>query len=261
MPTKIIVEKDSGIGQLIFNQPEKRNAISLGMWQAMTTISQQFANDKDVRVVVVRGAGHESFSAGADISEFETNRSSEKETTNYNQTMVSALDALDHINKPTIALIQGYCVGGGASIALHCDIRIADETSRFAIPAAKLGLAYHWEDVQLLTAIVGPAFAREILYTGRQFTSEEAMQMGLINRIVSSTRIADFATSYADEIANNAPLTIKAIKQMVLETLKDSSDRNIPLMNELVDACFNSEDYQEGRLAFTEKRKPSFRGK
>ena len=261
MTTKIIIEKDNGIGQLIFNQPDKKNAISLEMWQAITAISQQFSNDKDVRVVVVRGAGHESFSAGADISEFETNRSSEKETINYNRTMVSALDALDHINKPTIGLIQGYCVGGGASVALHCDIRIADDTSRFAIPAAKLGLAYHWEDVRLLTAIVGPSFAREILYTGRQFTSEEAMQMGLINRIVPSTRIVAFVTNYANEIANNAPLTIKAIKQMILETLKDSSDHNIPLMNELVDTCFNSEDYQEGRSAFIEKRKPSFKGK
>ena len=260
MTTKIIVKKDNGIGQLIFNQPNKRNAISLDMWQEIAAISQQFSKDDGIRVLVIRGAGDEAFSAGADISEFETYRSSEKETLNYNQTMVSALDALDNLNKPIIGLIQGYCVGGGASIALHCDIRIADETSRFAIPAAKLGLAYHWEDIQLLTSIVGPAFAREILYTGRQFSSEEALQMGLINRIVSSTEIVAFVKTYADEIANNAPLTVGATKQMISEVLKDANDRNIPLMNELVAECFRSQDYREGRLAFVEKRRPAFKG-
>ena len=260
MTTKIIVKKDNGIGQLIFNQPNKRNAISLDMWQEIAAISQQFSKDDGIRVLVIKGAGDEAFSAGADISEFETYRSSERETLNYNQTMVSALDALDNLKKPIIGLIHGYCIGGGASIALHCDIRIADETSRFAIPAAKLGLAYHWEDVRLLTSIVGPAFAREILYTGRQFSSQEAIQMGLINRVVSSADIVAFVEKYANEIANNAPLTVKATKQMVSETLKDANIRNVSLMNRLVDTCFHSQDYREGRLAFVEKRRPVFKG-
>ncbi len=174
--------------------------------------------------------------------------------------MINGLTALDNVNKPTIAMIQGYCIGGGMSLALHCDIRIADETSRFAIPAAKLGLAYHWEEVKLLTEVVGPAFAHEILCTGRQFGADEALQMRLVNRLSSREEIVSYVMEYACDIVKNAPLTLTAIKKILQEVTKNPADQNIPLMNSLVDACFNSEDYQEGRQAFIQKRAPVFKG-
>ena len=150
-------------------------------------------------------------------------------------------------------------MGGGASVATHCDLRIAAENARFAIPPAKLGLAYRWEDVYPLVQLIGPTFAREILYTGRLFTAAEALQMGLVNRVVPTGELESYVADYASTIAGNAPLTVHAIKQTVQETLKDPQDRNLPLIEELVEACFASDDYREGQDAFMEKRKPNFK--
>lgn len=217
---KIIVEKNDNIGHLILNQPNKRNAISLEMWQGIESVAENFSDDTEVRVVVLSGAGDKAFSAGADISQFEENRTSKEATDQYNHTVKVALDALDHLTKPTIAMIQGFCVGGGASVATHCDLRIAAENARFAIPPAKLGLAYRWEDVYSLVQLIGPTFAREILYTGRLFTASEALQMGLVNRVVPTGELESYVADYASTIAGNAPLTVHAIKQTVQETLK-----------------------------------------
>lgn len=258
---KIIVEKNDDIGHLILNQPNKRNAISLEMWQGIESAAENFSDDNEIRVVVLSGAGDKAFSAGADISQFEENRTSKEATDHYNHIVKVALDALDHLNKPTIAMIQGFCVGGGASVATHCDLRIAAENARFAIPPAKLGLAYRWEDVYPLVQLIGPTFAREILYTGRLFTAAEALQMGLVNRVVPTGELESYVADYASTIAGNAPLTVHAIKQTVQETLKDPQDRNLPLIEELVKACFASDDYREGQAAFMEKRKPNFKGR
>jgi len=158
-------------------------------------------------------------------------------------------------------MIQGYCIGGGAGVALCCDLRIASEDARFAIPAAKLGLAYRWDDVYPLVQLVGASFAREILFTGRQFSADEALQMGLVNRVVPRSELESYVGEYAERIASNAPLTIRAAKRTIGEALKDPGDRRLDMVSELVDACFASDDYAEGRKAFMEKRKPEFKGR
>jgi enoyl-CoA hydratase len=258
---KIIVEKSAGVGRLIFNQPQKHNAISFEMWQGISHAMNEFAADDSVRVVILSGAGEKAFSAGADISQFAEKRASMDAVEEYERIAVKAHEELVHIDKPTIAMIHGYCIGGGAGVALCCDLRIASEDARFAIPAAKLGLAYRWDDVYPLVQLVGASFAKEILFTGRQFSAHEALNMGLVNRVVPRAELEACVGEYAESIASNAPLTIRAAKRTIGEALKDPEDRDLDGVGKLVDECFASEDYAEGRKAFMEKRKPEFKGR
>lgn len=258
---KIIVEKSAGVGRFVFNQPEKHNAISFEMWQGISQVMGEFAADDSVRVIVLSGAGKKAFSAGADISQFAEKRASKEAIEEYERAAVKAHDDLVYIDKPTIAMIQGYCIGGGAGVALCCDLRIASEDARFAIPAAKLGLAYRWADVYPLVQLVGASFAKEILFTGRQFSAAEALNMGLVNRVVARVELEECANEYAERIASNAPMTIRTAKRTIGEALKDPADRDLDAIRKLVDECFASEDYAEGRKAFMEKRKPAFKGR
>lgn len=257
----MIAEKDGAIGWITFNNPARHNAVSLAMWQALAEIVGDYAHDDAIRVIVVRGAGEKAFVSGADISEFEEKRSSPETTRLYNETAQRASRALKDVGKPTIAMIRGWCVGGGVSVALSCDLRIAAEDSAFAVPAAKLGLGYEFEGVRKLVDVVGPSFAREIFYTARQFTGQEALAMGLVNRLVPPDWLETYVRDYADSIAANAPLTVASIKTLVAQALEDESQRDLKLCREVVDRCFDSEDYAEGRQAFMEKRKPKFAGR
>ncbi|MCP5150248.1 MAG: enoyl-CoA hydratase/isomerase family protein [Ectothiorhodospiraceae bacterium] len=258
---RLLVEQANGIGHLVLNQPAKHNAVSLDMWEGIATVVGRFAQDDAVRVIVVSGAGRKAFSAGADISEFEDKRASADAIDHYNAVAIRANEVLAEVDKPTVAMIQGYCVGGGMGLALACDLRIASEDARFAIPAAKLGLAYRWDDVLPLVKQVGPLFAREILYTGRQFSADEALRMGFLNRVVPRAALEPYVAEYAGMIASNAPLTVRAVKLTVAEALKDSGTWDRALVDELVARCYGSEDYAEGRRAFMEKRKPEFKGR
>jgi len=258
---KMIAEKDGPIGWITFNNPERRNAVSMAMWEALADIVRDYANDNAIRVIVLKGAGGQAFVSGADISEFEEKRSSPETTRTYNQASGKATDELMRSGKPTIAMIRGYCIGGGVSVALSCDMRIAAEGAKFGVPAAKLGLGYEAEGVRKLMDVVGPAFAKEIFFTARQFTAQEAVAMGLVNRMVPDGQLETYVRDYAGIIAANAPLTVASIKTIVGEVTKDESTRDMALCQQVVDRCFNSEDYVEGRTAFMAKRKPIFKGR
>ena len=231
------------------------------MWRSATKVLEDFAADPAVRVVVLTGAGGKAFASGADISKFESERGSRDDVDTYNAAVERLQHTLLDYPKPTIALIRGYCIGGGLGIAVSCDVRICNDESRFGIPAAKLGLGYSYDSIRRLMDLIGPQFVYEILFTARQFDAAEALGMGLVNRIVPDTEIEKYVSDMADMIGGNAPLTIRAVKRIVSEALKDEDKRDLASCQRLVKQCFESADYQEGRRAFMEKRKPSFTGR
>lgn len=261
MTDKMIGRKDGHVGWMIFNNPAKHNAVSLEMWMAAIEILDRFARDDDVRVIVLRGAGGKAFVSGADISKFDDERAEAAAVARYNDTSERAYRALIESPKPSIAMIEGYCIGGGTGLAVCCDLRICNEDARFAVPAAKLGLGYGLSRLRRLIDLVGPSFTREIFFTARQFTAQEAAAMGLVNRVVPNAELEAYVAKYAETIAANAPLTVKAVKRIVAEAVKDPGERDEALCQRLVDECFASQDYVEGRRAFMEKRKPVFVGR
>ncbi|HVY18113.1 MAG TPA: enoyl-CoA hydratase [Rhodopila sp.] len=256
----MIAEIDGAIGWMIFNKPARRNAVSLDMWAAIPEIIDHFEKDPAVRVVVLKGAGDQAFVSGADISEFEAQRASGEGNRNYDRVSDEASARLINCGKPTIAMINGWCIGGGMGIALECDLRIASESARFGIPASRLGLGYGAPGVKKLMEVVGPSFTKEIFYTARHFTAAEALTMGLVNRVVPVAELETYTRGYCATIADNAPMTINTLKRTVGELLK-GPDYDAALCARLVTACFESEDYIEGRRAFMEKRRPAFRGR
>jgi len=257
---KMLARKEGGVGILTFNNPERHNAVSLEMWEATKSILDGFAADDDIRVVVLTGAGGKAFVSGADISKFASERATLEASRAYNVKSDAAYSSVADFPKPTIAMIKGYCIGGGVGLAVCCDLRICSDNSRFAVPAAKLGLGYGYSGLKRLVDIVGASFAKEIFYTARQFDAQEAQTMGLVNRVVPGRELEAYVKSITDMICANAPLTIKAVKFTVGEMLKDESKRNLARSVELVEQCFASRDYTEGRTAFMEKRKPVFTG-
>lgn len=258
---KLVAIKEGAIGWIIFNNPARHNAVSLDMWQSLPAVLNAYAQDPEVRVIILKGAGERAFVAGADISQFKEKRSGPEAVQYYNSTADEAGEALRSCPKPTLAMIRGYCIGGGAALALNCDIRIAADDSRFSVPAAKLGLGYRFAGIKRLAEIVGPSFAAEIFYTGRQFSSAEALQMGLINRLVSVADLESYTRDLAETIGNNAPLTIASVKRALLECSKDPEQRDLAGCQKMVDDCYASEDYKEGQTAFMEKRSPVFKGR
>jgi enoyl-CoA hydratase len=255
---QLIVEKGNGVGRIRLDNQSKRNAMTFEMWRDLPAVLAEFMADDAVRVVVLSGNGGKAFCAGADISQFEKNRSGEEATAIYNAAVSAASIALAEFEKPTIAKIEGFCIGGGLGIALCCDLRIANEASTYAVPAAKLGLGYGHEGLKRLVDVVGPSTAKEIFFTARQFTAGEALGMGLINRVVSNALLNAYVDDYTTRIAENAPLTIHAAKTVINQLVMPGGPDEA-LCQKVVDDCFASEDYQEGRRAFMEKRKPQFK--
>ncbi|MBV8151944.1 MAG: enoyl-CoA hydratase/isomerase family protein [Candidatus Eremiobacteraeota bacterium] len=260
MAGKITTRKDGAIGWLIFDNPERRNAVSLEMWEAIPVVLDDFEGDPGIRVIVLTGAGEKAFVSGADISQFEERRSSPELIEAYDRVSGTGRQRLRDATKPTLAMIRGYCIGGGLSTALACDLRVASDDARFGIPAAKLGIGYRYGAVRELVNVIGPAYAREVLFTGRQFSAEEALRMGLVNRVTAGVRLEEEVRGYCDAMAANAPLSIRAAAFVIRELGKDESERDRAACDAAVAACFTSADYVEGRTAFMEKRRPVFMG-
>ena len=257
--SKMLAEIEGPIGWMIFNQPEKHNAVSLEMWAAIPDILDRFEADPAVRVIVLKGAGSKAFISGADISQFEATRASLQANLDYDRVSNAASERLATCSKPVVAMIRGWCIGGGLAIAICCDIRIATEVSKFGIPAARLGLGYDAPGVKKLLDIVGPSFTKEIFLTARHFTAAEAQGMGLLNRVVPDADLDSYVRTYCASIADNAPLTMRALKRTVAELVK-GAEGDLDAADTLIKACFESQDFVEGRRAFMEKRRPAFRG-
>lgn len=258
--SKILADSADGIGRVVFNQPEKRNAMSVAMWEGLGQALDHFAADPEVRVVVLEGAGDKAFVSGADISQFEAQRSDAEAQRAYERLTAAGRDKLAAFPKPVIAKIRGFCLGGGLGIAMQADLRIAAEDASFGIPAAKLGLAYGFGTVQLLTGLVGPAHARMLLYTGERVDAWEAERIGLVNDVVPVELLDGTVAKLAGTIAANAPLTIRAAKLSIAAAAQDPAARDMAGVQAAFAACFDSADYREGRRAFLEKRKPRFTG-
>jgi enoyl-CoA hydratase/carnithine racemase len=257
---KMLSKRDGGVGWMIINNPERHNAISLEMWEAALEIMAGFAADPSVRVMVITGAGGKAFASGADISKFKDERQEARAVAHYQETTQKAYATIQGMTIPTIAMVRGYCIGGGTAAAVCCDLRICNESAKFGIPAAKLGLGYGLNRARPLVDLIGPAYAKEMFFTGRQFDAREAERIGLVNRVVADDQLEATVQDLARTIADNAPLTVRCAKLVVGEALKDAQERDVAATERAVDACFKSADYKEGQAAFAEKRKPRFIG-
>jgi enoyl-CoA hydratase len=258
---KLLVEVDEGIALVTFNNPEKRNALSAEIRAALAPTLRALQADAAVRVVVLTGAGDRAFVSGADISEFAEQRTSPGARAAYDEVAAESARAWAELDKPVIAMIRGFCMGGGLLTALQADIRISSETGQFGVPAARLGLGYGFGGVETLVALVGPSWTAEILFSARRLSAEEALHIGLVNRVVPDDQLRREVMELAHTISQNAPLTVAACKVAIREAMRAPDRRNRERVAELVEACFLSEDYREGQAAFLEKRPPRFTGR
>lgn len=250
-----------GVGVVTFNNPEKRNAMSLEMWEGFGQALIELRENPQVRVVIMTGAGDKAFVSGADISQFEKSRHNAEASEEYSRKSAAQRALLADYPKPTIACIRGYCLGGGMQVAMLADIRIAAEDGQFGIPAAKLGIAYGYDGLRNLISLVGPSWARLIMYTGMRIDFKEALRIGLVDRVIPTEELLGATMELATTISTNAPLAIKAAKITIAQVLEDPADRDMDAIRQIGIDCMNSEDFREGRQAFMEKRKPQFKGR
>jgi enoyl-CoA hydratase/carnithine racemase len=257
---KLLVEVSGHVATVTFNNPAKRNALSAEMRAALPDLLAALNADRDIRVVVVTGAGDKAFVSGADISEFGAQRTSPAARASYDRAQATISAAWTSMNKPVIAMIRGYCIGGGLLTALQADIRIASDDSQFGIPAARLGLGYGFPGVTALMNLIGPSQTAEMLFSARRFSAAEALRIGLVNRVVPADSLRETVLDLASSIASNAPLTVAAAKAAIREATRPAEQRDLARVEAMTEACFQSADYLEGQRAFAEKRPPTFTG-
>jgi enoyl-CoA hydratase len=243
-----------------FNNPTRHNALSVDMWEAVPALLSEAQEDSNIRLVVFQGAGSKAFVSGADISQFEDMRAAKEAVTRYEAMAETALMSIYNFAKPTLACIQGYCIGGGVNVAISCDLRIACDDAVFSVPAARLGLGYRYSAMKNLVDLIGPGAAKDLFFTARRIDGIEAHRIGLVSRICPSDQLGKLLTEYTQALAQNAPLTIQAAKYITGEVLKASPQADLSKCQQLIRGCFESADYAEGRKAFMEKRQPIFRG-
>ena len=253
--------KNGHVGQILLDHPERHNAISTEMWQGLLDAALELGGDSEIRAVLLRGAGQKAFAAGADISEFDEKRTDSSANQAYDNVSDLAYQALSTMPKPLVAMIHGYCIGGGLAVALTADLRIAADDAKFTIPAAKLGLGYRASGLGKLVQLIGPSATKRILFLADRFGAEEALTMGLINQLVPKAELESVTDQWMQRICENAPLTIRAAKAGIDEWAKPESSQDFEAVNLLVDACFDSADYREGVEAFMQKRPPRFTGR
>lgn len=259
MSGEVEIRRAGRIAQLVFNHAAHRNAITLAMWEAIPGAVSELQEDDDVRVVVMRGAGSEAFVSGADISEFEQTRTGDAGR-RYDETTARAFTALQSLDKPLVALIHGFCIGGGAAISLTADLRYASKDARFAVPPARLGLGYHTAGIEALVRTVGAPATADLLFTARRIDADEAFRIGLVNQVFANDALDGAVDQLAQTIAYNAPLTLRSAKMTLRELTRPDADRDVAGIRESIEQCYQSEDFKEGVRAFLKKRKPNFQG-
>ena len=261
MSDHILVQHDGPVATVVFNRPKMRNAISLAMWMEIASVTEGLAKDDAVRAIVYRGAGTEAFASGADISEFEQNRKDLETAANYNAQTEAAYRTVRECPKPTVAMIFGYCMGGAMAIAMACDFRFAATGSKFGIPAARLSIIYGLDPVHQLVDLVGPAYAKDILYSARTVEAEEALRIGFIQRLVAAGELEAVTYDYLKKVSANAPLSIRGTKAQVQAIFDGITDAHRARLKQMGGETVASEDYREGTRAFMEKRAPRFQGR
>lgn len=257
---QILLERHAGVARLTIHHPERRNAMTHAMFLELARLFAVLGADDETRVVLLIGHG-ENFSAGGDISQFGALRKDSASNDDFVAAVDGALTAPTHCAKPVVAAIRGACMGGALELSAGCDVRIAAETAAFRMPAARLSAAYRFEGIRRFVAVVGPAHTADLFFSARKFDAAEAMRIGYVNRVVPDAELESEALAYCRKVAQNAPLTLAAAKVAIREALKDAHERDMSEVRTRIAACFGTEDQQEGRRAFLEKRDPVFRGR
>lgn len=258
---ELVVEKKGSVGYITFSNPNKMNAMTVQMWAGVPTAIEAFDRDPDVRVIVLAGAGEKAFISGADISQFEALRASQDSQEVYENAVTAAMNAPVQCSKPVIAKIRGFCFGGGLGMAAACDIRICSEEATFRMPAARLGLGYGHKGIKRFTDLIGLANATDIFVTARRFDSADALRMGFVSKVCTLADLDGVVDQYTKMISENAPLTVAASKYSIRQVCAAPEDQDIAGAVQMVEKCFASEDFKEGRAAFMEKRQAVFKGR